>query len=104
MTTGKVIALTRQTFVCKVMSLLFNMLSMFVIAFLPRTKCPLISWLQSPSAMILEPPKSWTLCNLPDFSVHGVLLARILERVWRKGNPLTLIMVQTGADQLADWN
>ena len=57
MTTGKTIALTRWTFVGKVMSLLFNMLSMFVIAFLPRSKCLLISWLQSPSAVILEPPK-----------------------------------------------
>ena len=56
-TTGKTIALTRQYFFGKVMSLLFNMLSMFVIAFLPRSKCLLISWLQSPSAMILEPPK-----------------------------------------------
>ena len=50
MTTGETIALTRQTFVGKVMSLLFNMLSKFVIAFLPRSKCLLISWLQSPSA------------------------------------------------------
>ena len=57
MTTGKTIALTRQTFVGKVMSLLFNMLSRLVIAFLPRSKCLLISWLQSPSAVILEPPK-----------------------------------------------
>ena len=54
MTTGKTIALTRWTFVGKVMSLLFNMLSRLVIAFLPRTKCLLISWLQSPSAVILE--------------------------------------------------
>ena len=57
MTTGKTIALTRQTFVGKVMSLLFNMLSRLVIAFLPRSKHLLISWLQSPSAVILEPPK-----------------------------------------------
>ena len=57
MTTGKTIALMRQTFVGKVMSLLFNMLSRLVIAFLPRSKHLLISWLQSPSAMILEPPK-----------------------------------------------
>ena len=57
MTTGKTIALTRQTFVGKGMSLLFNMLSRLVITFLPRSKCLLISWLQSPSAMILEPPK-----------------------------------------------
>ena len=57
MTTGKTIALTRWTFVGKVMSLLFNMLSRLVIAFLPRSKRLLISWLQSPSAVILEPKK-----------------------------------------------
>uniref|UniRef100_A0AC11D294 Uncharacterized protein n=1 Tax=Ovis aries TaxID=9940 RepID=A0AC11D294_SHEEP len=57
MTTGKTIALTRRTFVGKVMSLLFNMLSRLVITFLPRSKRLLISWLQSPSALILEPPK-----------------------------------------------
>ena len=56
-TTGKTIALTRWTFVGKLMSLLFNMLSMLVIAFLLRSKCLLISWLQSPSAVILEPKK-----------------------------------------------
>ena len=57
MTTGKTIALTRQNFVGKVMSLLFNMLSRLVIAFLSRSKHLLISWLQSPSAVILEPPQ-----------------------------------------------
>ena len=57
MTTGKTIALTRRTFVVKVMYLLFNMLSRLVITFLPRNKRLLISWLQSPSAVILEPPK-----------------------------------------------
>uniref|UniRef100_A0AC11DJP9 Uncharacterized protein n=1 Tax=Ovis aries TaxID=9940 RepID=A0AC11DJP9_SHEEP len=57
MTTGKTIALTRRTFVGKVMSLLFNVLSTLVITFLPRSKCLLISWLQSPSAVILEPKK-----------------------------------------------
>ena len=57
MTTGKTIALARRTFVGKVMSLLFNMLSRLVLTFLPRSKCLLISWLQSPSAVILEPPK-----------------------------------------------
>ena len=57
MTTGKTIALTRWTFIGKVMSLLFNMLSKLVIAFLPRSKRLLISWLQSPSAVILEPPE-----------------------------------------------
>ena len=56
MTTGKTIALTRQTFVWKLMTLLFNMLSWLVITFLPRSKRLLISWLQSPSAVILEPP------------------------------------------------
>ena len=56
--TRKTKALTRQTFVGKIMSLLFNMLSRLVIAFLPRSKCLLISWLQSPSAVILEPPKN----------------------------------------------
>ena len=56
-TTGKTIALTRWTFAGKVMSLLFNMLSRLVITFLPRSKCLLISWLQSPPAVILEPPK-----------------------------------------------
>ena len=57
MTTGKTIALTRRTFVGKVMSLIFNLLSRLVITFLPRSKCLLISWLQSPSAVILEPKK-----------------------------------------------
>ena len=57
MTTGKIIALTRWTFVGKVMSLLFNILSRVVITFLPRSKCLLGSWLQSPSAVILEPKK-----------------------------------------------
>ena len=57
MTTGKTIALTIQTFVGKVMPLLFNMLNRFVRAFLLRSKCLLMSWLQSPSAVILEPKK-----------------------------------------------
>ena len=57
MTTGKTIALTRQTFVHKVISLFFNILSRLVITFLPKSKCFLISWLQSPSEVILEPPK-----------------------------------------------
>ena len=61
MTTGKTIALTRWTFVSKVMSLVFNMLSRLVIAFLPRSKHLLISWLQSPSAVVLEPQK--TVCH-----------------------------------------
>ena len=67
-TTGKIIALTRWTSVGKVMSLLFNMLSRLVIAFLPGTKHLLISWLQSPSAVILEPKKirSVTVSIFPD--------------------------------------
>ena len=61
MTTGKTIALTRWTFIGKVMSLLFNTLSRFIIAFLPKSKHLLISWVQSPSALILEPKK--TVCH-----------------------------------------
>ena len=57
MTTGKTIALTRWTFVGKIMSLVFNMLSRFVVAFFPKSKCLLISWLKSPSVVILEPNK-----------------------------------------------
>ena len=63
MTPGKTIALTRRTFVSKVMSLLFHMLSKLVIVFLPRSKHLLISWLQSPSAVILEPPKN-KVCHI----------------------------------------
>ena len=75
MTTGKTIALTRQTFVSKVMSLLFNMLSRLVIAFLPRSKCLLISWLQSPSAVILELPKikSVTVSTVSPSISHEVM-------------------------------
>ena len=61
-TTGKTIALTRQTFVGKVMSLLFNILSRLVVAFLPRSKHLLISWLQSPFTVILEPPQIKSHC------------------------------------------
>ena len=75
MTTGKITALTRWTFVSKVMSLLFNMLSSFVIAFLPRSKHLLISWLQSPSAVILEPPqiKSFTVSIVSPCICHEVM-------------------------------
>ena len=67
MTTGKTIPLTRRTFIGKVVSLLFNMLSRLVIIFLPRSKRLLISWLQSPSVVILEPPKikSDTVSTVP---------------------------------------
>ena len=75
MTTRKTIALTRQTFVGKVMSLLFNMLSRLVITFLPRSKCLLILWLQSPSAVILEPPKikSDTVSTVSPSICHEVM-------------------------------
>ena len=72
MTTGKTIVLTRQTFVGKVMSLLFNMLSRLVITFLPRSKCLLISWLQSPSAVILETKKTKSDTVSPSIS-HEVM-------------------------------
>ena len=75
MTTRKTIAFTRQTFVDKVMSLLLNMLSRFVITFLPRSKRLLISWLQSPSAVILEPPKikSATVSTVSPSICHEVM-------------------------------
>ena len=75
MSTGKNIALTRQTFVGNVMSLLFNMLSRLVIAFLPRSKRLLISWLQSPSALILQPPqiKSLTVTIVSPSICHEVM-------------------------------
>ena len=75
MTTGKTIALTRWTFAGKVMSLLFNMLSRLVITFLPRSKHHLISWLHSPSAVILEPPKikSFTVSTVFPSISHEVL-------------------------------
>ena len=75
MTTGKTTALTRHTFVGKVMSLLFNMLSRLVIAFLPRSKCLLISWLKSPFAVILEPRKikSATVSTVSPSICHEVM-------------------------------
>ena len=75
MTTGKNIALTRHTFVDKVMSLLFNMLSRLVIAFVPRSKHLLISWLQSPSAVILEPKniKPLTISTVYPSVYHEVI-------------------------------
>ena len=111
MTTGKTIALTRWTFVGKIMSMLFNMLSWLVIAFLPRGKHLLISWLQSPPAMILEPPKIkfltvsivspsiyhevigldamilffWMLSFKPTFSVSSF---NFIKRLFRSSSPL----------------
>ena len=76
MTTGNTIALTRQTFVGKVVSMLFNMLSRLVIAFLPRSKSLLISWLQSPSAVILEPPK---IKSVTVFVVSSSICHEVME-------------------------
>ena len=75
MTTGKTIALTRQTFVGKIMSLPFNMLSRLVITFLPRSKRLIISWLHLPSAVILEPPKikSDTVSTVSPSTCHEVM-------------------------------
>ena len=94
MTTGKTIALTRQIFVGKVMSLLFNMLSRLVIAFLPRSKLLLISWLQSPSTVILEPKKIKPV-NVFTFSLslfHEVSssLTQTLPMNFRKNNHFSL--------------
>ena len=84
MTTGKTIALTRQTFVGKVMSLLLNMLSRLVITFLPRGKHLLISWLQSPSAVILEPPQkkkiSLTVSTVSPSISHEVILVLVVSK------------------------
>ena len=81
MTTGEAIALIRQTFFGKVISLLFNMLSRFVIAFLPRSKHLSILWLQSPSAVILEPKKikSFTVSIVSPSISHEVIMLRNLK-------------------------
>ena len=83
MTTGKTVALTGWTFVSKVMSLLFNMLSRLVITFLPRSKRLLISWLQSPSVVILEPPKikSVTVSIVSPSICHEVILKLYSDRL-----------------------
>ena len=85
MTTGKSIALTRWTFVGKVMCLLFNMLSRLVIAFLPRSKRLLISWLQSPSAVIFEPKniiKSLTVSIVSPSIGHEVMGSDVMILVF----------------------
>ena len=82
-TTGKTIALTRRTFVGKVMSLLLNMLSRLVITLLPRSKRLLISWLQSPSAVILEPPKikSDTISTVSSSISHEVMGVHLVKAI-----------------------
>ena len=84
MTTGKTVALTRRTFVGKVMSLLLNILSRLVITFLPRSKRLLIAWLQSPSAVILEPPKikSDTVSTVSPSICHEVMGTMLWERCY----------------------
>ena len=87
MTTGKTIALTRRTFVGKVMSLLFKMLSRLVITFLPRSKRLLISWLQSPSAAILEPPKiksDTVSTDSPSISHEVKYYSNLIQIKWPK--------------------
>ena len=86
MTTGKTIALTKWTFVSKVMSLLFNMLSRFVITFLPRSKHLLISWLQSPFAVILEPKRKMGRGDLYTWRRYSLTLHDIL--LWTNICPL----------------
>ena len=89
MTTGKTIALTRRTFVGKVMSLLLNMLSRLDITFLPRSKRLLISWPQSPSAVILEPQKikSDTVSTVSPSISHEVMGPDVRFSVFRAINP-----------------
>ena len=84
MTTGKTIALTRWTLVGKVMSLLLNMLSRLVVTFLPRSKRLLISWLQSPSVVILEPPKikSDTVSTVSPSISKSLSHLQLFETVW----------------------
>ena len=93
-TTGKTIALTRQTFVDKVMSLLFNMLSRLVITFLPRSVRLLISWLQSPSAVILEPRKikSATLSTVSPSICHQVMGVKQIP--WSKDSFFQKVMLK----------
>ena len=93
MATGKTIALTKWTFVGKVMSLLLNMLSRLVITFLPRSKCLLISWLQSPSAVILEPQK------IKSATVSTVSPSINLNLCDRFPNDLHLLMIMNVAAQ-----
>ena len=86
MTTGKTIVLTRRTFAGKVMSLLLNMLSRLVITFLPRSKRLLILWLQSPSAVILEPPKikSDTVSTVSPSNSHEVIILQLKINKFKK--------------------
>ena len=97
MTTGKTIALIRRTFVDKVMSLLFNMLSRLVITFLPKTKRLLISWLQSPSALILEPSKIKSAIVSPGDPGSVLGLGRSCRE--GNGNPLQYSFLEDPMDR-----
>ena len=99
MTTGKTIDLTRHTFVDKLMSLLLNMLSRLVITFLPRSKHLLISWLQSPSAVILEPRKIKSSTVSPSIC-HGKFKA-LTERKETASKSVNLELLTIGMDDLA---
>ena len=96
MTTGKTIALTRRTFVGKVILLLFNMLSRLVITFFPRSKCLLISWLQSPSAVILKPKKvkSDTVSTVSSSISHELMGPDAMILVFRYSSPLVFLDIK----------
>ena len=104
MTTGKTITLTRWTFVGKVMSLLFNMLSRLVITFLPRSKHLLISWLQSPSAVILEPkkivwvPKNWCFWTVVLKTFESPLDCKEIQPVYPKGGQSWVFIGRTDTE------
>ena len=104
MTTGKTIALTRRTFVCKVIFLLFNMLFRLVITFLPRSKCLLISWLQSPSAVILEPQKvkSDTVSTVSSSISHEVMGPDAMILVFRYSSPPVFLDIKQEKKNAAD--
>ena len=103
MTTGKTIALTRRTFVGKVMSLLFNMLSRLVITFLPRNKCLLISWLQSQSAVILEPLKNKVWHCFHCFPIYFTKVSKIAGNMCTNLLIYRKIFVFLGASLVAQW-
>ena len=109
MTTGKTITLTRRTFVGKVISLVFGMLSRLVITFLPKSKCLLISWLQSPSAVILEPPKikSDTVSAVSSSISHEVMgpdavILGPLKKLWKGLLPIAVWVSHLKAELLAE--
>ena len=103
MTTGKTIAFTRWTFVDKVMSLLFNMLSRLVITFFPRSKRLLISWLQSPSAVILEPKKIKSVSTISPSISHEVMGPGAMIFGEGNGTPIQYSCLENPMDGGAWW-